>query len=88
MTIPETIYLGCGVASLIASAMLLRHYRRRRTAILFWTLLGFVGLAANNVLVFVDLAVFPEMDLSLLRSVVGAAGMLGLLYGLLSESTS
>jgi hypothetical protein len=46
-----------------------------------------VGLAANNVLVYVDLAMFPEFDLSLPRSAVGAAGMVALVYGLVWETS-
>ena len=67
--------------------MLLRHYRRRKTRLLLWSFVGFVALAANNVLVYVDLAVFPTFDLSLPRSAIGAVGMVALVYGLVSETS-
>jgi hypothetical protein len=87
MTLAEAIYLLCAMASLCAATMLLRHYRRRKTRMLLWSSMGFVGLAANNVLVYVDLSIVPEVDLSLLRSAVGAAAMLALVYGLVSEAS-
>ena len=87
MTLAEAIYLLCATTSLASATMLLRHYRRRKTRLLFWSFIGFVGLAANNVLVYVDLAMFPEFDLSLPRSAVGAAGMVALVYGLVWETS-
>ena len=87
MTLAEAIYLLCALTSLAAAAMLLRHYQRRKTRLLLWSFVAFVGLAANNVLVYVDLAVFPGFDLSLPRSAVGAVAMLALVYGLVSETS-
>jgi len=86
MTIAEAIYLMCGLTSLVAAAMLLRHYRQRRTKLLLWSVVAFAGLAANNVLVYVDLVMFTGVDLSLYRTGVGAMAMLALLYGLIWES--
>lgn len=85
MTIAEAIYLLSAVTSFVAAALLLRQYRRSRMALLLWSFIGFVGLAANNVLVYVDLVVVPSTDLALARAVAGAAGLVALLYGLLWE---
>lgn len=87
MTLAEAIYLLCAMTSLAAAAMLLRHYQRRKTRLLFWSFVAFVGLAANNVLVYIDLAVLPAFDLLLIRTAIGAAGMVALVYGLVSETT-
>jgi hypothetical protein len=87
MTLPEAIYLLCALTSLAAAVMLLRQYQRRKTRLLFWSSIAFVGLAANNVLVYVDLAVVPGVDLSIARSAIGAAGMIALVYGLVTETT-
>jgi hypothetical protein len=85
MTIAEAIYLLCAATSLVAAAMLFRQYRLRPSRLLVWSVVGFAGLAANNVLVYVDLVVFTGIDLSLIRGAAGAAGMVALLYGLISE---
>jgi len=82
----EAIYLLCAITSLVAAWMLLQYFLHRRTQLLFWSFIGFLGLAANNVLVFLDLVVYPSADLSLARSLVGAVGMLALVYGLIWET--
>jgi hypothetical protein len=81
--IPEGVYLLCALTSAGCAFALLRMYRRRRTAILLWSSLCFVGLSVNNALLFVDLVVLPtEVDLTLIRAAVGAASMLVLIAGL------
>ena len=86
MTAAEVIYLLCAATSLIAAVMLLRQYLQRRTPLLLWSCIGFIGLAANNVLVWVDLGLFTGVDLSLIRSAAGAMAMLALVYGLIWEA--
>ncbi len=86
MTIAEAIYLLCALTSLGAASLLLRYFRRRRTRLLLWSAVAFAGLALNNVLVYLDLAVFPDIDLSVPRSLAGAAAMLVLSYALASET--
>jgi hypothetical protein len=82
----EVIYLLCAAASLLAAWMLLRYYLRRRTPLLFWSFIGFLGLAANNVLVFVDLVLYPSVDLLLARALTAALGMVALVFGLIWET--
>ena len=83
MTTAELTYALCAVTSLIAAALLFRQYRATRTRLLFWSFIGFIGLALNNVLVFVDLVLVPTTDLALVRTLAGAVGLLALLYGLI-----
>jgi hypothetical protein len=74
------------VTSAMCAALLLRHYGRRRTGLLLWSALCFVGLALNNLLLFLDLVVLRNsMDLSMVRAVTGAAAVLILVYGLVWE---
>ena len=82
----KAIYLLSAMTSLLAAWLLLRYYLRRRTPLLLWSCIGFAGLALNNVLVYVDLIVFPNVDLALARTIAGAAGMVVLLYGLIWEA--
>jgi hypothetical protein len=87
MTIAEAIYLLCGLTSLLAAFMLLRHYRQRRTRLLLWSVVAFAGLAVNNVLIYVDLVVFMNgVDLSLHRAAAGAIAMLALVFGLIWDT--
>ena len=82
----KAIYLLSAMTSLLAAGLLLRYYLARRTPLLLWSCLGFAGLALNNVLVYADLIVFPDVDLALPRTIAGTAGMLVLLYGLIWEA--
>jgi len=86
MTIAEAIYALCGLTSLVAAFMLLRHYRQRRTRLLLWSVVAFAGLAVNNVMIYIDLVLFTGVDLSLYRTAAGALAMLALLHGLIWET--
>jgi hypothetical protein len=82
----ETVYLLCALTSIACAALLIRGYQKARERLLLWTSLCFIGLAINNVLLFVDLVVIPSVDLSLLRSGTALAAMAVLLYGLIWEA--
>ncbi len=82
----EAIYLLCGATCLVAAAMLLRQYRRRRAPLLFWSFVAFIGLSVNNVLVYVDLVLVHDVDLSVVRAGFGAVSLMVLLYGLIWET--
>jgi hypothetical protein len=57
-------------------------YIRRRTRVLLWSSLCFIGLAANNSILFIDLVVLPALDLSFARATLGAIAVLTLVTGL------
>ncbi|HEX3477700.1 MAG TPA: DUF5985 family protein [Kofleriaceae bacterium] len=82
----EAVYMMCGLTSLFCAVLLIRSFRRHRSRLLLWSSLCFVGLAANNALLVVDLMVVPEVDLSAVRMSVAAAALLLLLVGLIWES--
>jgi hypothetical protein len=65
---------------------LFRAYLENRLRLLLWSALCFVGLSVNNIAVFFDLVVFPELDLRPLRLGATLVGMLFLLYGFIWES--
>jgi hypothetical protein len=72
------VTLGCGI-------LLMRAYTRVRKRLLLWSSLCFLGLAVSNFLVFLDLVVFPQIDLYRWRLLTAAAAMLILMYGLIWE---
>jgi hypothetical protein len=82
----EFVYALCAATSILCVIMLFRGYRASRSHLLFWACLCFAGLAVNNLLLFVDLIVLPEIDLSLWRLWVAVAAMIALLFGLIWES--
>lgn len=83
----EAVYVMCAVTSLFCAVLLFRTYRRQHTRLLMWSTLCFVGLALNNILLFVDLVLVPEIDLSLFRNGTALAGLALLLIGLLWEDS-
>ena len=83
MTAAEVIYLLCAATSLMAAALLFRHHRTRRTPLLLWTAVAFFGLAVSNVLLYIDLAVLTDVNLTLVRTLAGAIAMVALLFGLI-----
>jgi hypothetical protein len=88
MSVAEVIYFFCAATSLVAAWLLLRQYRRRRSPLLFWSSIGFLGLSVNNVFVFIDLGLLPAADLALPRIIVGATAMLLIVFGLIWEADS
>ena len=84
--IATLIYVLCAVTSAACAVLLLRGYRRSGVRLLFWSGLCFVGLALNNLLVFVDLRVLVQSDLSAWRTLPALAGVMLLLYGMVWES--
>jgi hypothetical protein len=82
----EAVYLLCVGASAGCAFALLRTYSRRRTRLLLWSSLCFIGLAINNALLFVDLIILPAVDLSILRGAIGAIATLLLVVGLIWDA--
>jgi hypothetical protein len=79
------IYLLCAPTALVCCLLLLRGYRRSRARLLLWCGLCFLALTAENVILFIDLVVFPETDLSPIHISAALVGVVLLLYGLIWE---
>lgn len=80
------VYMLGAFISLCCGLLLLRSYGRVKKKLLLWSGLCFLGLAISNVLIFVDLVIFPDVNLYPLRLGTAAISMLLLLYGLIWES--
>ncbi len=82
----EVVYALCAVVSLLSAGLLARAWLGNRSALLLWCLLCFIGLALNNVLLFIDKVVVTEIDLSVWRTLPAAVGVGALVYGLVWET--
>jgi hypothetical protein len=86
------VYILCAVTSLACTALLFRGYRRSGARFLMWSSLCFLGLAVNNVMLFVDQVPMRELDallgvqFTLWRTVPATVGMALLLYGLIWDA--
>ena len=68
-------------------ALLFRAYAASGMRLLLWSALCFVCLSINNVLLFMDLVVFPtQLDLRPYRLISALVGVLFLLYGFIWEA--
>ena len=76
-----SVYLLCVLTSALCAILLGRSYLLTRKRLLLWSSLCFVLLAANNLVVVVDLAVLPTIDLRLLRHSLSLGAVLLLLIG-------
>jgi hypothetical protein len=82
----EVIYILAAATCLLCSVLLLRGYKKQRTRLLLWSGICFIGLMLENVMMYVDVVTVPELDLSLVRRLIGLVALSLLLFGLIWES--
>lgn len=82
----SVVYALCALTSGLCAVLLLRAYRASRARLLLWSCLSFIGLACNNLLLFLDLVVLPTVDLLLYRSLMASISVMVLLLGLIWDS--
>lgn len=86
MNLAGIIYFLCALTALLCACLLLRAYSRNRYKLLLWGGLCFAGLTLNNIFLFVDKLIVPDLDLSLWRLLLALVSMIVLLYGLVWDS--
>lgn len=79
--LPTLVYLLCFVTSLICAGLLGRSYARTRTRMLLWSALCFSLLAIANLVVVLDMLVFPAADMRTIRLGLSLAAVTVLLFG-------
>lgn len=82
----EAVYILCAATSIACAVLLLRAYFRSRARFLLWSGLCFVFLGLNNILLYIDLAVFDDVDMRLVRHATALAGLLLLVWGLIWDA--
>lgn len=85
-TVNTILILLAALSSLACMCLLFRAYARSGVRLLLWSALCFVFLTANNMLLFFDLVVFPDIDLRPYRLAANLLGVLFLLYGFIWEA--
>lgn len=80
------VYVLCALTSTLCMVLLLRAYFEKRVRLLLWAGLCFAGLTINNVFLFLDLVVLPNVDLSGPRELSALASVSLLLYGLVWDT--
>lgn len=85
-TLESSIYLLCFLTSVICLALLARGYRRSGVKLLLWTSIAFVAIAINNFFLFLDVVLFPNIDLMPYRVTSSFIGTAIMFYGLVWET--
>jgi len=82
----EIVYSLCALTSIVCAVLLVRAWRVSRAPLLFWASLCFAGFTINNLLLVLDLIVFPAIDLSLPRAITAFLPVLALVIGLIRST--
>ncbi len=78
---PTAVYLLCFGTSAACAVLLARSYFASRTRLLLWSALCFLLLAANSLVVVVDLLLIPNVSFRVLRLVLALSAVSVLLFG-------
>ena len=74
------------LTSVACTVLLLRAYAANGVRLLLWSGLCFVFLSLNNILLFLDLVIFTDVDLRPYRLIAALVGLLCLLYAFIWEA--
>lgn len=84
---PATVYVLCFLTSTACAWLLGRSYARNGTRLLLWSSICFGFLALNNLVLVLDLVVWPstDVDLKLPRLLLAFAAVIALIWGFVWE---
>ena len=83
---PTIVYVLCFLTSAACAWLLSRAYQRNGTRLLLWSAICFAFLAANNLVLVLDLVVWPnDLDLRLARLLLALAAVVSLIWGFIWE---
>ncbi|WP_210272533.1 DUF5985 family protein [Chthonobacter rhizosphaerae] len=80
------IYVLCFGTAAACAGLLVRGYLSSRVRLLLWSGVSFFFLAVNSLVVVLDLFVFPDLNLLVLRYVATLLAVGVLIFGLVWES--
>lgn len=80
---PAVVYVLCFLTSAACAWLLGRSFKRSGIRLLMWSSIAFAFLAANNLVLVLDLVIWPqpEVDLRLPRLLLALAAGLSLIWG-------
>jgi hypothetical protein len=84
---PAIVYVLCFLTSSACAWLLGRSYARSEVRLLLWSSICFAFLAANNLVLVLDLVVWPDpgVDLRLPRLLLALAAVASLIWGFIWE---
>jgi hypothetical protein len=79
------VYVLCFLTSMACAGLLARSFTHTRARLLLWSATCFGLLAANNLMLVLDLVVWPDFNLRLARTLLSLAAVLSLVWGFVWE---
>jgi len=85
---PAIVYVLCFLTSAACAWLLGRSYHRSGVRLLMWSSISFAFLAANNLVLVLDLVVWPQpdVDLRLPRLLLALAAVISLIWGFIWDA--
>jgi hypothetical protein len=83
---PGIIYILAAATCLLCTVLLLRAYANQRSRLLLWSGICFAGLMLENIILFLDMVVIHDIDLSIVRTTIGLGSLSLLVFGMVWES--
>jgi hypothetical protein len=80
-TAPAIVYTLCLMTSAACAWLLGRTWRRTGTPLLFWSAICFALLAANNLVLILDMLIVKSVDLGLVRLSLSLGAVAVILFG-------
>ena len=84
---PGLVYILCAVTSLGCAVLLLRGSLRTHNGLLFLSSLCFFAMTANNVLLYVNFILLPDVDILIFARLAAVVGVVLLNVGLICYAT-
>jgi hypothetical protein len=84
---PGLVYILCAATSLICAVLLFRGSIQTRNGLLFWSALCFFAMTANNLLLYVNFIVLPDVELLIAARLAAVLGIVLLNIGLICYAT-
>ncbi|QDT55820.1 hypothetical protein Pan44_38680 [Caulifigura coniformis] len=84
---PGVVFLLCMLTSLASGTLLWRAAHGPSRRLLSWSAVFFFGMAVNNAILFGDVIVGPQTDLTMPANIVALISVFALLYALIWEAT-
>jgi hypothetical protein len=84
--VDKIVYGLCALTSGICVLLLFRGYLKTKMKLLLWSTVCFLCLMLSNILVYVDLIIYPDIDLFLVRNCLVTLGLGILIHGMIKET--
>jgi hypothetical protein len=81
----KLVYLLCMATSFGCAILLLRSFCETRSKLVFWSGISFLGLGAGNAILYIDLVILRDVDLSPFRVVPPVLGLGALIAAIIRE---